>query len=473
MAAAGSSIPTASTSLTAPTTLAGVSQFSSDFQSVLNRAVAIAQLPVTHLQNEDTTILQQETDLATFGTAVSAFQSSLAGLGALAANQGLVANSSDSSVVSVQNTGATSPASYTISNITSIASAASETTRTGYADANSTPVSSTGSLSLVVGSKSYPISLAAGANNLAGLRDAINNLGVGVNATVLTTGTGANPNYLSVTASNTGATALQLFNDPTGANTNLLTSLNQGSDAVFQLNGVNVDKSGNTINDVVPGITFTIADTTSPGQTVNLSLATDSSQLQTALQSFVDSYNALNNAAVSETGQGAGSLSGNFVVRQVEDNLRQVLAYQGTGSIKSLSDLGIEIGSTGQATLNTGTLNSLSSSQISAAFTFLGSASTGLGGFSQQFASITDPLSGLIATQQAGYKQTDQNLQNQISSLNDRIGILQKALTAQLEAADAFEAQLQSQQNQLTATIQSLNFTSFGVPPTTSSNAIG
>jgi len=51
------------------------------------------------------------------------------------------------------------------------------------------------------------------------VRDAINNLGVGVTATVLTTGTGANPNYLSVTSNTAGATTLQLFDDPTGTNT--------------------------------------------------------------------------------------------------------------------------------------------------------------------------------------------------------------------------------------------------------------
>jgi flagellar hook-associated protein 2 len=280
VSSAGSAIPTASTSLTAPTTLNGISQYSSDFQSVLNRAVAIANLPVTALQNKDATILQQESDLATLNSSVSAFQTSLTALGTLATNQALVASSSDSSVVSAQATGATSAASYTISNITSVASAASETSLIGYANGSSTKVSSTGSLSLVLGSTSYPITLTSATNNLAGLEAAINNLGVGVTATVLTTGTGATPNYLSVTANATGATTLQLFDDPTGANKDLLTrAVKQGSDAIFELNNLNVGRSSNTINDVIPGLTFTIADTTKAGLTVNLTLASDSSQL--------------------------------------------------------------------------------------------------------------------------------------------------------------------------------------------------
>jgi flagellar hook-associated protein 2 len=471
--ATSSSIPSASTSLTTPTTLTGVSKYSSDFQSVLNRAVAIANLPVTALQNKDATILSQESDLATLGNSVSAFQASLTALGTLAANQALVATSSDTSVVSAQATGATSAANYTISNITSIASAASETSQTGYADSSSTNVSSTGTLSLVVGSKSYPIHLTSATNNLVGLETAINNLGVGVTASVLTTGTGTTPDYLSVTANATGATTLQLIDDPTpGANTNLLTSANQGSDAVFQLNKLNVDKPDNTINDVIPGLTFTIENTTAAGKTVNLSLATDSSQLQSALQDFVTTYNAVNDAVTTQVGRNAGSLSGDFVVRQVQSDLRLMIAHQGTGAIQSLSGLGIQIANTGQMSLDATTVNSLSSSQVSAAFSFLGSTTTGLGGFSQQFAGITDPYIGLIATQQAGYKQTDTNLQNQISSLNDRISVMQTALTGQLEAADALEAQLESQQNVLSATIQSLNYSAFGASSGTS-NTVG
>jgi hypothetical protein len=64
--------------------LAGVSKYSSDFQAVLNRAVAIAQLPVTQLQNEDATILAQENQLSTLGSSVNDFQTSLAALGTLA-----------------------------------------------------------------------------------------------------------------------------------------------------------------------------------------------------------------------------------------------------------------------------------------------------------------------------------------------------------------------------------------------------
>jgi flagellar hook-associated protein 2 len=433
--------------------------------------VAIAQLPVTALQNRDADVLQRETQLSTLSASVSDLGASLFALGSLAQSKALVAASSDSATVSVQATGATAAANYTISNITSVASTASETSNSGYADSSVTVVSSTGTLNLIVGATNFPIHLIPANNNLVGLRDAINASGLGVTATVLTTGTGANPNYLSVTANNTGAKTLQLIDDPTigGANKNLLTSSNQGSDAIFQLNNLNVDKASNTVNDVVAGATFTILKQTTAGAKVTLSLATDTTQLSAALEDFATKYNATVDAVAVQVGKGGGLLNGDFLVRQIQQDLRQVNTFQGTGVIQSLSDLGLQFGSDGKISFNTSTFNKLTDSQVSGAFTFLGSTSTGLGGLSVQFAQLTDPTSGLFKNQQDSYAATDKRLQSNISDLNTRISVMQASLTRQLQAADALQAQLTSQQQQLNATIQSLNYSAFGAPLSTTS----
>ena len=90
-------------------------------------------------------------------------------------------------------------------------------------------------MKLVLGSNSYTINLTSQTNNLNGLVSAINGLGAGVTASVLTTGSGATPNYLSLSAASTGATTLQLIDDPTGAATNVITAANQGSNAKLHL----------------------------------------------------------------------------------------------------------------------------------------------------------------------------------------------------------------------------------------------
>ena len=49
-----------------PLTLTGVSPFSSDLQTILDRAVQIAQIPIKQLQNKESELLQQKTLLGTF-----------------------------------------------------------------------------------------------------------------------------------------------------------------------------------------------------------------------------------------------------------------------------------------------------------------------------------------------------------------------------------------------------------------------
>lgn len=460
--------PSSTSALFAPQVFTGVSQFSSDFQSILQRAVSIAELPITALQNQQSDLVQQKQLLIGLNTAAASLGSSLGALGSLGANQGLSATSSDNSTVSVTNSGAISPATYTISKITSIASAAAETSVSGFADSTSAPVSATGIMKLVVGSNTYAINLAPGQNNLNGLTDAINKLGAGVTASVLTTGTGATPDYLSVSANNTGATTLQVIDDPTGVANNILTSTNQGSNAVFQLNGLPVSQSTNTVNGVVPGMTFNILNTTQPGQTVTLSLQSDPSQLSDALNTFVQNYNSLVDQVNAQVGPSAGLLSGDIMIRTIENDLRQVTTYQGTGSVGSLADLGVTLDATGHMSFDATQINNMAPAQLSAAFSYLGSSTTGFGALAGQLTQLSDPITGLIQTEENGIDTTNAQISAHISTLTDQVTRFQQSTSAQLQQADALAAELANQQTLLNSSLQSLNYVSFGKAPQTS-----
>jgi flagellar hook-associated protein 2 len=466
------SIPTAATSVFAPVTLNGVSEYSSDLQSVLNRAVAIAQIPITQLQNEDATVLSKESLLGQLQTTVQSVATDLSALGTTASSQALSANSSDPSVVSATVSGATTPASYTINSVTTIASAANETSLASYANSATTPVSSTGNMELVVGSQDYQIALTSSTNNLAGLANQINTLNAGVNASVITT---AGADYLAVSASSTGATTLQIIDDPitatnpTGTNTQWLTATDQGANADFQLNGITIDQSSNTVNDVIPGMTFTIlGKSTTP---VTLSLASDPTQLTSALQTFVTDYNSLRTALNAQEGPAAGALSGDMSVVQLEDAMRQLTGYtnSSTGSIQSLSDLGITFASNGQASFDPTVISGLSDSELTDALNFVGSATTGLGGLSQTFQQFSDPTDGLIAVEANGLSTTDQDLQSQITTLTNQMTVMQNNLASQLSSADAAIAELQSQQTVLNASLQGLSLVLYG--PNTSDSS--
>jgi len=548
MGTIGTAAPTATQYFT------GLSTFSSDFQSIIQRAASIEQLPITALQNQQTNNLAQKQALIALNPDVAAVGSAVAALGTLASTQGVSASSSDSSTVSVTNVGATSPGTYTVSNISSLATNASETSVTGYANAATTPVSQTGQVNLVVGSNTYGLNL-TGNNNLNGLMNAINNSGAGATATILTIGS---QSYLSVAANNSGATTLQLNDAPldlvtntgtgtetstqtyadsttvpvsgagnvhmvvgsttydlnlTGSNnlTGLMNAINsagapgvsatitgsagayalsltgppgtlalndipsdgdlisntvkgQGSNAQFYLNNVSVTEASNTINDIIPGVSFTLLNTTASTTSVTLSLATDPNQLSTALQTFVSSYNALFSQVAQQVGPSAGPLGGDLLISQISEDTSQLSSYwNNSGSIHSLADLGITFADlTGQLTFDPNVVAGMSSSQLSDAFKFLGSANSGFVALANNFTQLSDPLNGQIISQENGYDTENTSLTDQINTLSARVAAEQAALTTQVQQADALVAQLQSEQNTISGSLTSLSFVLYG-----------
>jgi flagellar hook-associated protein 2 len=151
-----------------------------------------------------------------------------------------------------------------------------------------------------------------------------------------------------------------------------------------------------------------------------------------------------------------------LIITTIESDLRQLTSYQGTGAVKSLSDLGIRFDTTGHLTFDQNAFASLSSAQITGAFTFLGSASSGLSSLAQTFNQLSDPGSGMIAAQENGNDQINSHLSDQIQTLTARLNRSQTALQQQLAAADTLAASLESQQKILAGSIQSMNFVAFG-----------
>ena len=441
-------------------TFSGVSKFATDFGNILSRAVQIQSLPLQALQQSDSVVLSKRSVLGAVTSTVAGLAASLKSLGTLAARSALSASSSDSTKVTVVNAGATTPASYTINSITSLAAAASETSTQGYANSSTTAVSTTGSLSLTSGSTSYKITLAAGQNSLVGLRDAINALGAPVTASILTTGTGANPNYLSIAANAPGANTLKLVDDPAGANRQLLTFTNQGADAVFQVNGVSVSQPSNVVNSVIGGVSLTLNSTSATAVTV--SLAPDRSSLSSALSNFASSYNNVVDQVAAQTGAAGGSLVGDVSIRQIQAALRQVSTFSGQGSIKTLSDIGLTFGSDGKITVDSNVVNHLSDVQLSSAFTLLGPSAGGLASLAKSVDQVSNPVSGTLKVELDAFTQSDLRIQGQINSLTDRINTFQAALFTKLSKADTEIATLSSQQSLLTSSIQGLDYTLYG-----------
>src|SRR5437588_12649320 len=97
---------------TSPLVFSGVTSFSSDFETILTRAVSIASLPLKSLQNRQVDIAQKKQILVSLNGVVGDAGASIAALGSLAQKKALAAISSDTTKVSVVNSGATAAGSY-------------------------------------------------------------------------------------------------------------------------------------------------------------------------------------------------------------------------------------------------------------------------------------------------------------------------------------------------------------------------
>jgi flagellar hook-associated protein 2 len=449
---------------TAPLTFTGVSTFSNDFQTILQREQQINQIPIKALQNRQADNTSKKAALIALNPLVGSLGSAVSALASLGANQGLSASTSDSSV-SVINTGATSPGNYTISNLT-LATAASETSLTGYADPASTPVSVAGQnkVDLVVGSNTYHLDL-TGKNNLNGLVDAINNTGAGVTASILSNGSSS---YLNIQANSVGATTLALNDVPPPASgnspTNLITNTNQGTNADFMLNGnIHVNRASNVISDAVPGLTFTL--NRANAGSVGIALASDRTQLSQELQTFVQNYNALVDQVGQQVGTAAGALGGSEIIRSISDDMRQLSSYwlSGNSSVRSLYDVGITFDDTsGHMTFNQTAFDSMSSKQVTDSFSFFGASNSGFSALAKNFSQLSDPALGMIRLEEDGIDKDSASLTDQISVLATRASQTEAAIQAKLQQADALVASLQSEQTSLNAAIQSVNYVTYG-----------
>src|SRR5262249_19696494 len=135
---------------------------------------------------------------------------------------------------------------------------------------------------------------------------------------------------------------------------------------------------------------------------VNIAMQTDRSQLSDALQNFASSYNTLSTQLIGQIGPSAGALSGDSLIRDISSDMQQLATYwDSSGSrIRSLSDLGIEFETTGQITFNQDIFDNLTDAQISDAFKFIGSAKSGLANLASNFTQFTDPITGVIRTEE-------------------------------------------------------------------------
>lgn len=434
----GSSAPISS--LFAPITFNGSSKFSSDFQQVLTRAVAIEGLPIQDLQNQLSTLQSQQSDMTALKTTFNSLQSAIQSLGSSAGSA--TATSSNTSAVTATATSSALPGTYTIQ-VTNLGSATTTISSAGspaVTDPTTGNISSASSFTLTVDGTNTTITPSG--KSLDALATAINSANAGVQATVVNVGSNSSPDYrLAVTSTHLAADTIQL-NDGTN---NLLSTLSTGTPATYQVAGLNTTIQSNSDQvTLAPGLTVNMLQTTT--SPVTITVGANNSSLGSALSGFATAYNAAVDALNAQHGQNAGSLAGDGTVLSLGQALTSITEYAGGNSkTTSLADLGLTLDpTTGHLSFDSSVLSSTSSATIQQ---FLGGLTSG--GF-LQFANntvtaLTDPTSGIIQDSLNSLQTSITNDNNRISALQEQLTTFQNNLQQQLAAADATISVLQQQ----------------------------
>ena len=440
-------------------TFTGSSTYSSSFQQVIQRAVNIASLPLQSLQSSVSTLKSQQSAIASLGSSFTTLHGAIQQI-ATAAGANATASVSNSSSVSATASSGALPGVYSIQvdDPGSSTTTLSKSTLTTVTDPATGDISSATSFTLTVNGAAHTVTNTG--NSLSGLAEIINAGGYGVQATIVNLGGSSNPDYrLALTGTQLGSDTIQL----TDGSNDLLDTLSTGAPAQYKINGGTTDVQSNSSQvAIAPGVTINLlAQSTSP---VKITVSRSFSTVQSALSSFVSAYNSAFDALAQNRGQNGGALSGDSLVFTLTNVLRQVSQYQaGSGTISSLSDLGLTLDDTGHLSLDTSALANPNAAALSH---FLGDTISGgfLKAANDAVNGITDSTKGLVATDYNNLGDQITNLNAQVADQQSKITDLENNLQAQLSQADAAIATLQSQKTYF----QELFQATYGTP---SSNA--
>ncbi|MTV15408.1 MULTISPECIES: flagellar filament capping protein FliD [Bradyrhizobium] len=149
--------------------------------------------------------------------------------------------------------------------------------------------------------------------------------------------------------------------DTSGAFTDVL---QKSQSAEFTLDGIALTRNTNDISDVLSGVTFDLLQPTPSGTSLNISIETDTSQITSALQTFVTNYNAFRDQVIAQSAQNSDGtaassavLFGDSTMRDIMTQLQQVLS--GTVGSMTMADLGLSFNENNELQLDTGTLSTV------------------------------------------------------------------------------------------------------------------
>ena len=159
----------------------------------------------------------------------------------------------------------------------------------------------------------------------------------------------------SLAGTNTGELSFGTFGT---AGTVKSSVIQQGQDAILTVDGLSTTSASNAVTTAIPGVTLNVASS-DPNTTITVNVDKDTANIQSLANTFISSYNTVMSyidtqmTYDSTTKKTGGVLFGDTTLKAIKNNLQStILQSIGSGTYKSLSDIGITIDDSNKLTLD-------------------------------------------------------------------------------------------------------------------------
>jgi flagellar hook-associated protein 2 len=419
-----------------------------DIPSIVSQLMAIESQPLINLQNKQ---IEYEAQISAFGqlrSSMASFQKEMENLGTISTLDLYKTTSADDGVITASAESGADVGNYGI-----------EVVRTAdYHKMDSNEAADTDtfggiagdSVSVQLGSDpadTVSIDLTT-AKTLAEIRDVINDDAgnPGVTATIIG-GNGGNQKLILTSDSTGEASAMSVSYG--GAVDLGLTTLNDIGgdlsllDSEINVDGYNITRSTNTIDDVITGVTLNL-QSADPGNTHSVNVERDNSAVSSRIQAFADAYDSLR-AEIQI--QRSGQLDSDSVLLSLERQLQNVLNEAATSSAFSyLTEVGVTMDRDGTMTVDTTRLDAALQDNFDDVAQLFAAEDDG---FASRFYNLAD-----------GWLASDGIIETRTDGLNDRIDGLIDDQISERRNLEVIEARYQAEFTTLDVLIGQLTATS-------------
>ncbi|MBU1169637.1 MAG: flagellar filament capping protein FliD [Proteobacteria bacterium] len=237
--------------------------------------------------------------------------------------------------------------------------------------------------------------------------------------------------------------------------------------ALLNINNIDVERDGNTIDDLISGLTLNLTGE-DPTETITVSVAANFNDSKTKIDSFVESFNNVISTldslqSYSSDSGTAGNLLGDSTANSLRSGLRRMIFSSINGissSVNSLSRLGIEVEESGKLSFNSSTFTTAMQDNTEDVTSFFTNDTSSSQGFAVQFNTYMngylDSRGGILTAKIDGYTTSSSKMDDSIASIETRLSKREDNLRKQYANLEQLLSSFTSTSSYLSGQLSSL-----------------